>query len=55
MVEKQKRKGNIISNYFDAQSCHIIYPVMDCHAIARGSIPGRNSVFIKLHILCKGQ
>ena len=24
--------------------------VMDCHATARGSIPGRNGVFIKLHV-----
>ena len=29
--------------------------VMDCHATARGSIPGGNSVFTKLHVLCKGQ
>ena len=29
--------------------------VMDCHATARGSIPGRNGVFIELHVLRKGQ
>ena len=26
-----------------------------CHATARGSIPGRNSVFTELHVLRKGQ
>ena len=29
--------------------------VMDCHAMARGSIPGRNGAFTELHILRKGQ
>ena len=29
--------------------------VMDCHAMARGSIPGRNGVFNELHVLRKGQ
>ena len=29
--------------------------VMDCHATARGWIPGRNGVFIELHVLRKGQ
>ena len=29
--------------------------VMDCHATARGSIPGGNSVFTELHVLRKGQ
>ena len=29
--------------------------VMDYHATARGLIPGRNCVFIKLHFLRKGQ
>ena len=29
--------------------------VMDCHATAWGSICGRNGVFIKLHVLRKGQ
>ena len=29
--------------------------VMDCHATARGSIPGQKGVFIKLHVLCKRQ
>ena len=29
--------------------------VMDCHATARGSIPGRNGVFTELHVLRKGQ
>ena len=29
--------------------------VMDCHAEARGSIPGGNGVFTELHVLCKGQ
>ena len=29
--------------------------VMDCHATARGSIPGRNGLFIELHVLRKGQ
>ena len=29
--------------------------VMDCHATAQGSIPGRNGVFIELHVLRKGQ
>ena len=29
--------------------------VMDCHTMTLGSIPGGNSVFTKLHILCKGQ
>ena len=28
--------------------------VMDCHATARGSMPGRNVVFIELHVLRKG-
>ena len=28
---------------------------MDCHATARGSNPGRNGVFIELHVLRKGQ
>ena len=28
--------------------------VMDCHATARGSIPGRNGEFIELHVLHKG-
>ena len=25
---------------------------MDCHATARGSIPGGNGVFTELHVLC---
>ena len=29
--------------------------VMDCHATGRGSIPGRNGVFIELQVLRKGQ
>ena len=29
--------------------------VMDCHATARGSIPGGNSVKTELHVLLKGQ
>ena len=29
--------------------------VMDCHAKARGSIPGGNGVFTELHVLRKGQ
>ena len=29
--------------------------VMDCHATARGSIPGRNGAFIEPHVLRKGQ
>ena len=29
--------------------------VMDCHATARGSIPGENGVFTELHVLRKGQ
>ena len=29
--------------------------VMDCHATARGSIPGGNDVFTELHVLRKGQ
>ena len=29
--------------------------VMDCHAMARGSIPVRNGVFTELHVLHKGQ
>ena len=29
--------------------------VMDCHATARGSIPGGNGVFTELHVLHKGQ
>ena len=29
--------------------------VMECHAMARGLIPGWNYVFIELHVLCKGQ
>ena len=29
--------------------------VMDCHATARGSNPGRNGVKTKLHVLSKGQ
>ena len=29
--------------------------VMDCHAMARGSIPDGDSVKTKLHILRKGQ
>ena len=29
--------------------------VMDCHAMARGSIPGRNGVFTELHVLRKAQ
>ena len=29
--------------------------VMDCHATARGSIPGLNGVFIESHVLGKGQ
>ena len=29
--------------------------VMNCHATARGSIPGRKGVFIELHVLRKGQ
>ena len=29
--------------------------VMDYHATAQGSIPGRNGVFIELHVLRKGQ
>ena len=28
---------------------------MDCHATARGSNPGRNGVFIELHVLRNGQ
>ena len=38
-VELAKRSGN----------------VMDCHAMARGSMPSWNGVFIELHVLCKGQ
>ena len=29
--------------------------VMDCHATARGSIPGGNGVLTELHVLRKGQ
>ena len=29
--------------------------IMDCHATARGSIPGGNGVFTELHVLRKGQ
>ena len=29
--------------------------VMNCHAMARGSIPGWNGVFTELHVLRKGQ
>ena len=29
--------------------------VMDCHATARGSIPGGNGVKTELHVLRKGQ
>ena len=29
--------------------------VMDCHATARGSITGRNGLFIQPHVLRKGQ
>ena len=29
--------------------------VMDCHATARGSIPGGNGEFTKLRVLRKGQ
>ena len=29
--------------------------VMNCHATAPGSIPGRDGVFTELHILRKGQ
>ena len=29
--------------------------VMDCHATTRGSIPGGNGVFTKLHVLRMGQ
>ena len=29
--------------------------VMDCHATARGSIPGGNGEFTELHVLRKGQ
>ena len=43
----------------DTQKCEeLTWPsssVMDCHATARGSIPGRNGVFTELHVLRKGQ
>ena len=29
--------------------------VMDCHVMARVSIPDQNGVFIELHVLRKGQ
>ena len=29
--------------------------VMDCHATARGPIPGRSGEFTELHVLRKGQ
>ena len=29
--------------------------IMDCHAMARGSIPGGNGAFTELCVLCKGQ
>ena len=29
--------------------------VMDCHAMAQGSIPGENGVLTELHILHKGE
>ena len=29
--------------------------VMDCHATARGSIPGGKGAFTELHVLRKGQ
>ena len=29
--------------------------VMDCHATARGSIPGGDDIFTELHVLRKGQ
>ena len=29
--------------------------VMDCHAMARGSIPGGDGIFTELHVLRKGQ
>ena len=29
--------------------------VIDCHATAPGSIPGRDGVFTELHVLRKGQ
>ena len=40
-----------IDDIIGASSLH----VMDCHATARCSNPGRNGVFIELHVLRKGQ
>ena len=39
MLERPWRSGN----------------VMNCHATAPGSIPGRDGVFTEFHVLCKGQ
>ena len=36
-------------------SCNVRWALMDCHATARGSIPGWNGVFTELHVLRKGQ
>ena len=44
--------------YIEKEQVELAYRsgnVMDCHATARGSIPGRNGVFTELHVLRKGQ
>ena len=47
--EKEKRTHNMVELAWRSGS------VMDCHATARGSIPGRNGLFTELHVLRKGQ
>ena len=49
------------SKYFKGYAVEVVElawrsaSVMDCHAAARGSIPGGNNVKTELHVLRKGQ
>ena len=44
-----------IQNYKILQRLWRSGNVMNCHATAPGSIPGRDGVFTELHVLRKGQ
>ena len=47
--------GLIDYRHFEISGAGCSVCVIDCHATARGSIPGGNGVKIELHVLRKGQ
>ena len=62
-MDENKTPLNIyldLSKAFDTLNHYVERPwrsgnVMNCHATAPGSIPGRDGVFTELHVLRKGQ